>query len=352
MRKRNYDWDNHSWLRARGSGLGAFDNTSLPTAQSPQPPARHGYWGVFLMAAALTGCATPGYAVRPTPVPEESAVALQIERAISAEQAKEFAQQGARLISRDESLWGFEVQRIVERLSRVTERPSLPYQAYLYEDKDPNAASLADGRVYVSTGMLRYLASRGSRADELAFVLAHELGHTVAQHLVKRYRTLQQQQLLMALIAAGASAATRDAGAAVQQAGRLALDAASLLRDVANSGYSQADELEADQLGIRYVVKAGFAPRAALALLEDFSRFENPWPFLRTHPYIVKRREDLRRYLTDTGVLTTPTATPASASEGAAERINALRNAQRLYPAGSVSWKNLQRQIEELEGRR
>jgi len=335
MRKRNY-----------GSGKIMRSDMRQATCAMGQTQC----WFSLLPVACcllLPSCATPEYAVRPTPVPEESAAALQIERAISAEQAKEFTQQGARPIGREESPWGFAIQRIVERLSRVTERSSLPYQAYLYEDKDPNAASLADGRIYVSTGMLRYLASRGSRADELAFVLAHELGHTVAQHLVKRYRMLQQQQVLMALVAAGASAVTRDAGATVQQAGRLALNAASLLQDVANSGYSQEDELEADQLGIRYVIKAGFDPNAALALLEDFGRFENPSPFLRTHPYTTQRRADLQRYLTETGVLTTPTA--ASASDASADRIRQLRQAQRLYPVGSVSWKNLQRQIEELE---
>jgi predicted Zn-dependent protease len=260
----------------------------------------------------------------------------------------------------------------VERLSRVTERPSLHYRAYLYEDEDPNAAALADGRIYLSSGMLAYLAARSGRDDEsldsasrprsgrmpseveaeLAFVIAHELAHTVAQHLVKRYRTLQQQQLLMALVAAGAAAATRSAGSGAEQAGRLALDVASLLRDVALSGYSQEQELEADQLGIRYVITAGFDPKTALALLGDFARFENPWPFLRTHPYVAKRREDLQRYLIDTGVLAATPVPSGPASGTIADRIKHLRDAQRLYPAGSVSWKNLQRQIDELEGRR
>jgi predicted Zn-dependent protease len=284
-------------------------------------------------------------------MPEESAEALHIERAISAVQAKDFARQGARPIGREESLWGFDVQHVVEQLSAVTERPSLHYRAYLYEEKEPNAAALADGRIYISTGMLNYLASygsprpadndrRGGRVDELAFVLAHELAHTVAQHLVKRYRTLQQQQFFMALVAAGASAATQHAGSQAAQARQLALNAASLLRDVAISGYGQAQELEADQLGIRYVMKAGFDPRAALALLEDFSRFENPSPFLRTHPYVAQRQADLQRYLSEPGALP------------AADRIKALRDAQRLYPVGSVSWKNLQRQIDDLEGQR
>ena len=293
-----------------------------------------------------SGCATPQYVVRQTPVPEESAAALQIEREISAVQGREFEARDARLLGAGERVKGFEVQPILARLTRATERPSLPYRAYLYEDDDPNAASLADGRVYVSTGMIDYLAQRGGRVDELAFVLAHELAHTVAQHLVRRYRTLQQQQLLIALVAAGASAATRDAGAGAQEAGRLALDVASLLRDVANSGYSQEQELEADQLGIRYVIRAGFDPTAALDLLEDFARFENPWPFLRTHPYSARRREDLSRYLAEIG---TGSPAPSRKDGERARRLRALREAQRLYPVGSVSWQNLQRQIDALE---
>ena len=283
----------------------------------------------------LAGCATPQYAIRPVPVPEESAAALEIERGISAVQAEQFERLGARRLGWNERVGGLDVQGVVDRVSRVTERPALPYRAYLYTDDDPNAAALADGRIYLSTGMVSYLAGRGARVDELAVVLAHELAHTVAQHLVKRYRMLQRQQLVMALVAAGAAAATRDAGPTTQQAGQLAVDAAGLLQDVANSGYSQEQELEADQLGIRYVRQAGFEPRAALELLQDFSRFDYPWPFLRTHPYTSVRRDYLERYLAETG-----------SPEG---QRKALQDAQRLYPKDSVSWQNLQRQLDALE---
>jgi len=305
----------------------------------------------------VSGCATPQYAIRPTPVPEESVSALQIERAISAIQAEEFDQEGARPIGSDERVAGFAVQSIVNRLSRVTERPSLAYRAFLYQDQNPNAAALADGRIYLSSGLLGYLAQRGSRADELAFVLGHELAHTVAQHLVKRTRALQQQQLLMAIVAAGAGAIAKQGGAA-EQAGRIALDAASIIQDVRNSGYSQEHELEADQLGIRYVIRAGFDPRAALAFLKDFERFDSPSPLLRTHPYIALRRAYLERYLQETGAIpsmATPpapprftTKEPVSGGNNAA-RLRSLRETQRLYPTGSVSWKNLQAQIDALE---
>jgi predicted Zn-dependent protease len=324
---------------------------------------------VVAASLALTGCATPQYAIRPTPVPEESSEALEIERTISAVQAEEWTEQGARPVGLDERLGGFAVQRVVDRLSRVTERSALRYRVYLYQDLDPNAAALADGRMYLSSGLLAYLAGRGSREDELAFILGHELAHTVAQHLVKRYRTLQQQELIFAVAAAGASAITRGASEA---AGRLALQAVSLAREAVHSNFSQEQELEADQLGIQYVIRAGYSPASALDLLEDFARFDSPWPFLRTHPYILERRERLARYLADTGRLPAPPAggaqaglspsagarpagsvgtTSGVAGDGRAGQVNRLRDIQRLYPRGSVSWTNLQRQIDALETR-
>ena len=300
MPKPNSDWGNPTkkfWILDFGFSIPTF--WSIQNLKSKIQNASIAVVIVLLVG----GCATPQYAVRATPVPEESVEALQIERTISAVQGRQFDRQGGRPLQGGERLWGFDVQSTLERLSRVTERPTLRYRAYLYPDQDPNAAALADGRVYLSSGMLNYLASRGSREDELASIISHEIAHTVAQHLVKRYRWLQQQGLHMTLVAAGASAVTGDAVSSARELGRLALDVVSLLQDVANSGYSQDQELESDQLGIRYVMRAGYDPRAALDLLSDFSRFENPWPFFRTHPYMAQRREDLVRYLTDIGAL-------------------------------------------------
>ena len=347
MPKRSYDWDK---LPQSDKLQVASNKTSRRVWHHVSRVACHLLPScVFL----VIGCATPEYAIRPTPTPEETVSALQIERGISQIQAKEFERQGARSIDASERLAGFEIQRLVDQLSRVTERPSLRYRAYLYRDDDPNAAALADGRIYISTGLLNYLASRSSHEAEFAFIIGHELAHTVAQHLVKRYRTLQQQQLLMTIVAAGAAAAAGNAGAGAQQAGRLLVNAASLIQDVHNSGYSQEQELEADQLGIRYVIKAGFDPNAALALLEDFERFDNPWPFLRTHPYIAIRREYLHRYLAQAGYLGHRAAVPPQSSRpsrAVESRLEQLRQIQQSYPVGSVSWRNLQRQIEESEG--
>jgi predicted Zn-dependent protease len=312
---------------------------------------------VHLVAGlVLSGCVSlPYQAIRPTPVPDESHEARRIEQAISEIQGKEFAQQGARPIGPEERLGGLEIQQVVQRLSRVTERPGLPYRAYLYTDDDPNAAALADGRIYLSTGMVHYLVRRGGRPDELAYIVGHELAHTVAQHLVKQTRRHNQQQLLMTAVTLGTMALTRGASANVQQAGQWALDAAGVLEDVANSGYSQEHEFEADQLGIRYVIRAGYNPQATLDLLSDFARFENPWPFFRTHPYMAQRRAHLVHYLIDTGQLAVPPPVTVSASgdddtpaERQAAYVHHLRVVQQLYPVGSISWQNVQRQLDVL----
>ena len=118
-------------------------------------------WAEVAALAVAAGCATitPQYAVRPTPTPDESPSALAIEREVSAVQGDEFDQQGSRRLGLEERPGGLPVQSIVDRLSQVTERPSLHYRAYRYTDTDPNAAALADGRIYISSGSSWYSAS-------------------------------------------------------------------------------------------------------------------------------------------------------------------------------------------------
>ena len=280
-----------------------------------------------------------------------------MERAISDEQAKLFEQHRAWQPLRGQRLWGFDLQPIVERISRVTERPNLPYRVILTENRDPNAAALADGRIYITTGMLNYLASRGSHDGELAAIIGHELGHTAAQHLIKRMRIIQQRQLIGTLVGVGTSLAARGANL---QIGSILNDAVALVNETAISGYSQEQELEADQLGVRYMLRAGYDPQDALNLLEDFSRFETsgpliavggvpvPAPFLRTHPYTSVRRAYLARYLAELR-RATGTAAAAPPARSVDEQRRRLREAQQLYPVGSQSWKNLQRQLDALD---
>ena len=116
---------------------------------------------------------------------------------------------------------------------------------------------------------------------------------------------------------------------------------ASVVRDVSLSRYSQDHELEADQLGMRYLIRAGYDSHAALAMVRDFAQFDQQSISLfRTHPYTARRVQDLEQYLRDTSGAT---------GTAAVGDLKSLKQVQQLYPVGSTSWKNLQRQIEAFE---
>jgi len=67
------------------------------------------------------------------------------------------------------------------RVAAVSERRELPWTFKILNENEVNAISLPGGFIYVTRGMLSFLRSR----DELAFVLAHEIGHVAKRHHVQ-----------------------------------------------------------------------------------------------------------------------------------------------------------------------
>jgi predicted Zn-dependent protease len=113
-------------------------------------------------------------------------------------------------------------------------------------DTDPvedNAFVLGGQYVYVFTGVLQHAQSD----DELAFVIGHELGHSILKHGERRQSdTSMQLAQLIALIGAVAKGKTADSF--------------SSLASTMHAKYSQQDEAEADALGAAIALKAGFDP--------------------------------------------------------------------------------------------
>jgi predicted Zn-dependent protease len=71
------------------------------------------------------------------------------------------------------------VQRVGDRLARVSERPDLDWKFTIVDTDDVNAFATLGGYVYISRGILPYFQSEA----ELAAVLGHEIGHITAEHL-------------------------------------------------------------------------------------------------------------------------------------------------------------------------
>ncbi|HEX6262421.1 MAG TPA: M48 family metallopeptidase [Actinomycetota bacterium] len=131
-----------------------------------------------------------------------------------------------------------------------------------------NAFALPGGFVFVTRGLLD---DCGRDRDELAFVLAHEIGHVVRGHALER--------LVGRSALAGVVRALPAAGLLGRLAGRPSL---ALLE----SAHSREQEYEADSVGVRLSMSAGFDPSGSSRFLERLVRPERAVVanYLASHP--------------------------------------------------------------------
>ncbi|MGH7853744.1 MAG: M48 family metalloprotease [Candidatus Binatia bacterium] len=140
-----------------------------------------------------------------------------------------------------------------------------------------NAMALPGGYIYVTRGMLAHL----NNEDQLATVLAHEIGHIAARHAA---RQAWQQQIGQGLLLGGALL-SQGIGLPAQDILNLGGMAAQLIF----RRYSREDELEADKLGVEYGSGAGYDSREVIAFFQTLSRIQEKEgqgmpSFLSTHP--------------------------------------------------------------------
>jgi predicted Zn-dependent protease len=174
------------------------------------------------------------------------------------------------------------VQEVGRRIAAASPQPDWDWQFTVIEDDEPNAFALPGGKVGVNTGLFQV----AQNDDQLAAVMGHEVAHAIARHGAER----MSQQVLMQAGLAGLGIAT-DATTA-----GLAAQAATL---AVTLPYSRTQEAEADHIGLIYMAKAGYDPRQAVVLWQNFESFggERPPEFLSTHPAPGSRIANLQSLL-------------------------------------------------------
>ncbi|MBI3333557.1 MAG: M48 family metalloprotease [Candidatus Omnitrophica bacterium] len=164
------------------------------------------------------------------------------------------------------------VQAIGARIARSSDPLAFPVQFGVIQDKTLNAFTLPGGTIYVHTGILDKASD-----DELAAVIAHEMGHVAARHVAKHLQADLGFTVLVNIAAA--------AGVGPESA-RLA----DSLYGLFSRGFSRRDELEADRLAVRYSSRAGVDPEGLVSFFEKIQREEQERPMGRvpvwqsTHP--------------------------------------------------------------------
>jgi beta-barrel assembly-enhancing protease len=154
------------------------------------------------------------------------------------------------------------VERIGQRCARVSLRPGLPYRFHVIESKEINGFSLPGGHVYITTALLKM-----ANDNELASVLAHEVGHVVARHSLK---TLKQSQEYDDI--------AKSLGELTGVAGDVARDLGVALGQIVGAGFltvhTRDEEREADFLGVRTMPRAGFDPQGMVTMFQKLQRIE------------------------------------------------------------------------------
>jgi predicted Zn-dependent protease len=172
-------------------------------------------------------------------------------------------------------------------IGRQIEVPYFPLHFYVIKDASINAFAAPAGHVFFFSGLIQIM----DNVDELASVLAHELGHVSARHLaVSIERNKKIGMATMAAILAGALIGGEAAGALMT--GSIAAGAQAEL------GYSRQDERQADQLGFKYTHLSGFNTEGMITTLKKIQRenwygSQNIPPYLLTHPGASERMANI-----------------------------------------------------------
>lgn len=189
-----------------------------------------------------------------------------------------------------------EVNRYLNRvggtLALYSDRPETfgGYHVLVLDTPQINAMSAPGGYIFLTRGFLKQLESE----DQLAAVLAHEIGHVVKAHGVN---AISNANLTEAVAIVGKQAVSDRGGAYTQE---ITAAFGNSIKDVVTTlttkGFSRRQEYEADRYAVELLKRAGYNPRAldeVLALLERAKKSAPDGGWFATHPDPSDRIEEV-----------------------------------------------------------
>lgn len=168
-------------------------------------------------------------------------------------------------------------KRIIPHVGRWNaEAANWNWEVNLLNSDQVNAFCMPGGRIAFFTGILRKL---NMTDDEVAMVMGHEIAHALREHARKRQGESQLAAIAGKVGGIAASALFGIDPNLTDFGGRMAAQAAVLK-------FSRGEETEADLVGIDLAARAGFDPRAGIALWQKMGAVNAraPIEFLSTHP--------------------------------------------------------------------
>ncbi|MDA7426663.1 M48 family metallopeptidase [Thalassococcus lentus] len=175
-----------------------------------------------------------------------------------------------------------QLKKLTDRMAASLDLPRV--RVHIYEIDPVNGLAAPDGRIFITRGFFRKYQNGEVTAEELASVIAHELGHVALGHSKRRMIDFSGQNALRTALAMVLSRFLPGVGVWIAN-GLTTLLAAKL---------SRSDEYEADEYAAALLTKAGIGvePQKSLfhkleALTQARSGAAPAW--LMSHPKTEER---------------------------------------------------------------
>ena len=225
-------------------------------------------------------------------VPTASSITIQEERELS----KEFmAVVNAQFPLITDPIIVDYVNRLGKRILAVFPPQPFDYQFYVLREDVYNAFATPAGHIFFNSGLFAALESE----EELAAIMAHEIAHVVSRHISDRIES--SKKINMATLAGMVAGVLLGAGGAGDVANAVTMGSMAA-GQTATLAYSRQNEMQADQLGLKYLDRAGYSGKGLLSSLKKIRAkqwygTEQVPTYLTTHPASEERMSYIDNWL-------------------------------------------------------
>jgi predicted Zn-dependent protease len=158
------------------------------------------------------------------------------------------------------------VNEVGQTVARKSSRPQTfrGYHFAVLESPEPNAFACPGGLIFITRGMLKYCDNE----DQLAAVLAHEVGHVAHKDGINSISKARWTEVWTAM---GVEAAKQYGGVAGNLVSLFEGSIDDVFKTIVVNGYSRSAEEAADQAGVQTLARAGYYPGAMVVLLDKMN---------------------------------------------------------------------------------
>jgi len=230
----------------------------------------------------VLSCATTGPGGKKSLILIPTSTEIEIGREVSSEV------ESSEKLHTDQRVQNY-VNNVGQKIAEVCDRKDIKYTFKVIDSEQVNAFACPGGFIYIYAGLIKIMDNEA----QLAAVLAHEVGHVVARHSVKRLQTVYGYSILMDVLL----------GDKMSEVALQMINAATFL---ILQGYGRDNEFEADNYGILYAYRASHNPKAMVQIFNKFIEVEGSPPsvfeqLLLSHPPTQDRIDKANKQIEEIG---------------------------------------------------